>query len=237
MSLRKIILLTICLLGSTTALAQEKKKLEVEIAGDFVTNYLWRGLELAATSVQPSLWLSYRGLEIELWASHELEGKEKYSEVDLTVAYKTGGFMFFIRDIFGGKKDYMKDCYFNYDKNTYHTFEGAIGYDFGPVRVLWNTTFAGSDGVNNSGHRAYSSYVEAEAPFRLAGIDFMGTVGVVPYATTLLRAKGFAVTNLQLKAQKDLKITDSFSLPVFFITSANPATSNLYVALGFTLKP
>ncbi len=234
---KKIFLFSICLLVSTITLAQEKEKLKVEIESDFVTSYLWRGQELAATSIQPSLFLSYRGLGIELWASHELEGKEKYSEIDLTVAYKTGGFLFFIRDIFGGEKDYMKDCYFNYGNKTNHTFEGTIGYDFGPIKLLWNTTFAGYDGVNNSGKRAYSSYAEAEIPFRLSGIDFMGSIGIVPYASTLLKAKGFAVTCLQLKAKKDIKITDSFCLPIFLETAANPATSNFYVSFGFTLQP
>ncbi len=236
-SLKKIILFSICLLVSTAALAQEKEKLKVEISGDFVTSYLWRGQELAASSIQPSLWLSYGGLGVELWASYELEGKEKYREIDLTVAYRKGGFLFFIRDIFGGKKDLLKDTYFKYGNNTDHTFEATIGYDFGPARLSWNTTFAGCDGVNNSGHRAYSSYAEVEVPFRLSGFNFMGSVGIVPYASTLLKAKGFAVTNLQLIVKKDLKITDSFRLPVFFGTAANPATSNLYVAFGFSLQP
>jgi len=233
---KKVILLSICLLVSTSALAQEKGKLNVEVSGDLVTSYLWRGQELATTSIQPSLWLDYRGLAVELWASYEFAGSDKYVEVDLSVAYKTGGFLFLIRDIYGGLKDEMKDAYFKYDSDTNHTFEATIGYDFGVCRLSWNTTFAGLDGVNNSGNRAYSSYAEVDVPFRLAGFDFMGTVGIVPYASTLLKAKGFAVTNLQLKVSRDLKITDSFSLPVFLETSANPATSNLYVALGLTLK-
>lgn len=104
--------------------------------------------------------------------------------------------------------------------------------------MQWYTNFAGNDGLNKSGKRAYSSYVEATAPFRLAGLEWTATVGAVPYATSFYsNANGFAVTNATLKATKDIKITDSFSIPVFAAIATNPSNEKAYLLFGFTLRP
>ena len=123
--------------------------------------------------------------------------------------------------------------------STNHVFEANIGYDFGFASLQWYTNFAGNDGVNESGKRAYSSYVEASVPFKLATVDWTATVGVIPYATTFYNewTSGFSVTNLALKATKDIKITDSFSIPIFGQVVANPRTQKAYLVLGFTLQP
>jgi hypothetical protein len=60
----------------------------------------------------------------------------------------------------------------------------------------------------------------------------------VPYATSFYSAaSGFAVTNISLKATKDIKITDSFSVPVFAGVAANPSNEKAYLLFGFTLRP
>ena len=43
--------------------------------------------------------------------------------------------------------------------------------------------------------------------------------------------------NLSLRADKDIKITDSFSIPVFGQVVANPCTEKAYLVFGFTLHP
>lgn len=55
--------------------------------------------------------------------------------------------------------------------------------------------------------------------------------------TAGMKANGFAVTNVSLKAEKAIKITDSFQLPLFANISANPSTQKAYLVFGFTLKP
>jgi len=106
------------------------------------------------------------------------------------------------------------------------------------VALQWYTNFAGADGYDKDGDRAYSSYVEASAPFRLGGLDWMAAIGVVPYATTSYsKANGFAVTNVSLKASKDINITKSFSIPLFASIATNPSTQKAYFVCGFTLRP
>jgi hypothetical protein len=116
-------------------------------------------------------------------------------------------------------------------------FEASVAYDFGLLSAAWYTNFAGNDGLTPSGKRAYSSYVELNAPFRLATCEWTGTVGAVPYATTFYDTSGFAVTNIALKASKDIKITDTFAIPLFAQVIANPSSQKAYFVVGFTLQP
>ena len=220
----------------TSALAQEK--VEATISADVVTNYIWRGQKLGEGSIQPALGIAYKGLSLGAWGSFGITNSDDTKEFDLTLAYTTGGFNVGITDyFFTNKEDEAK--YFMYKAHeTAHVWEANIGYDFGPLALQWYTNFAGADGANKSGKRAYSSYVELSAPFKLGGLDWTGVIGAVPYATSFYSdASGFAVTNVTVKASKDLQITDKFSLPVYAQVTANPSSQKAYFALGFTLQP
>ena len=76
------------------------------------------------------------------------------------------------------------------------------------------------------------------APFRLAGCDWSAAVGAVPYATDFYSsADGFAVTNVSLKASKDISVTERFAIPLFAGLAVNPSTEKTYLYCGFTLRP
>ena len=187
-------------------------------------------------SLQPTLGLAYKGLSLTAWGNVGLSDPSDTEEFDLTLAYSIGGFNIGVTDYWFNKPN---DRYFSYAAHeTSHVFEANIGYDFGPVAVQWYTNFAGNDGVNKSGKRAYSSYFEVSAPFRLAECDWTAAVGAVPYATTSYsNANGFAVTNVSVRATKDVRITKTFSLPLFAGVTANPSTEKAYMVFGFTLRP
>lgn len=89
--------------------------------------------------------------------------------------------------------------------------------------------------MNNDGKRAYSSYVELSAPFKLASVDWSAAVGASPFANDYYQTNGFAVTNLSLKAEKEIKVTDSFSIPVFGQIVGNPCSQKAYLVFGLTL--
>ena len=58
------------------------------------------------------------------------------------------------------------------------------------------------------------------------------------FATTCYGdANSFAVTHVGVKAMKDIKITNSFSVSVFAQVAANPSTEKAYLVVGFTLQP
>ncbi len=221
---------------SLATLAQEK--VETTICGDVVSSYIWRGQDLGDVSLQPTLGIGYKGLSLTAWGSVGLSDPSDTKEFDLTLSYAFGGFNIGITDYwFNGGLD-PENRYFKYDAHgTNHVFEANVGYDFGFASLQWFTNFAGNDGMNRDGKRAYSSYVELSIPFKLATVDWTATSGAVPFSTDFYGTDGFAVTNLALKATKDIKLTDSFSVPVFGQVVANPCSQKAYLVIGFTLQP
>lgn len=234
--MNKIAISAMGLMLSSTALAQDK--LETTLTADFVNEYIWRGQELGDVAVQPTFGVHFKGLSLTAWGSYGLTNKDDVKEFDLTLGYAIGGFNFGITDYWFSEGLDPDARYFKYDAHgTNHVFEANIGYDFGVASLQWFTNFAGNDGTNKDGKRAYSSYVEASVPFKLATVDWTATAGAVPYATTTYGTTGFAVTNLTLRATKDIKVSKSFSIPIFGQLTANPCAQKAYLVLGFTLQP
>ncbi len=214
---------------------QAQDKVEATLGADVVSSYIWRGQDLGSAAVQPALGISYKGFGLEAWGSYGFVDKKGTKEFDLTLSYTTGGLTIGITDMFS--VDGKENCphkYFLYDAHeTLHVFEANIGYDFDVFSLNWYTNFAGADGVNKSGKRAYSSYFEVGVPFKLGTLDWDFALGAVPYATDYYEdAHRFAVTNISLKASKDIKITPTFTVPLFGSIAANPSTQKLYFTAG-----
>lgn len=236
--MKKIVLLAMGLVLASTAHAQDEKELETTLGADFVNEYVWRGMKLGDAAVQPRFGVSYKGLSLTAWGSYGLSNHDDAKEFDLTLGYAIAGLNFGITDYWFSEG--LDPCgrYFKYDAHgTNHLFEANIGYDFGFASLQWFTNIAGNDGTNNNGKRAYSSYVEATVPFTLAGIDFAATAGAVPYATTSYGTNGFAVTNLTLRATKAIRVTDTFSIPIFGQLTGNPCSQKAHLVFGLTLQP
>ncbi|MCR4603371.1 MAG: hypothetical protein K5683_07560 [Prevotella sp.] len=234
--IRLFALLTLLSLGVTTAEAQEG--VETTVSADVVSQYIWRGLDCGDAAVQPTLSIGYKGLSLSAWGSYGITDPADVKELDLTLAYSTGGLNVGIADYWFSAGADPRGRYFKYDAHgTNHVFEANVGYDFGPLALQWYTNFAGNDGTNNDGKRAYSSYVEATVPFVLAGVDWAAVAGVVPFATTSYGTTGLSVTNLSLRATKEIKVSDSFAIPVFAQFTGNPCSQHAYLVLGFTLQP
>ena len=218
--------------------ATAQDEIETTVGADFVNQYIWRGQDLGDVSLQPTLGIGYKGLSLTAWGSVGLSDFLDTKEFDLTLAYTVGEFNIGITDYWFDAGLDPEGRYFKYDAHgTNHVFEANVGYDFGFASLQAFTNFAGNDGTNKDGERAYSTYVELAAPFKLATVDWNAAVGVVPFATTSYGTTGFAVTNVSLKATKDIKVTDSFSIPVFGQVVANPCSQNAYLVFGFTLQP
>lgn len=211
-----------------TAKAQDK--VEASVGADLVSGYIWRGQDLGGVSIQPSASVSFKGFSLEAWGSVGFESKDD-KEFDLTLGYSTGGFSVSVTDYWFNSGP----GYFQYGaRNTAHVFEGQIGYDFGPLAVNWYTNFAGADGLNKDGDRAYSSYLSLAAPFKLGGLDWTAEIGATPWATDFYGANGFAVCDISLGVSKEIKITDSFSLPLFAKATWNPRSEGAYFVVGLS---
>lgn len=228
------LMMALSIITIPAAMAQDE--VETTVAADVVSQYIWRGQELGQISVQPTLGIAWKGLSLTAWGNVGLSNPGDTKEFDLTAAYAIAGFNVGVTDYWF---NYPYERYFQYaSHSTSHIFEANLGYDFGPVSVQWYTNFAGNDGQTKKEKRAYSSYFELNAPFKFASCDWKATVGAVPWATTsYLNANGFAFTNISLRATKELKITDTFAVPIFAAINTNPSTQKAYFVIGLTLQP
>ena len=234
--MKKIVLLAMGLLAGVSTHAQEE--VETTVAADVVSSYIWRGQDLGSAALQPTLGIGYKGLSLTAWGSYGIADPADTKEFDLTLAYSVGGLNIGITDYWFNTGLDPQNRYFKYNAHsTNHVFEANIGYDFGVASLQWFTNIAGNDGANEDGNRAYSSYAEVAVPFKLATVDWTATAGAVPFATDFYGTTGFAVTNLSLRADKEIKVTDTFSIPVFGQIAANPCSQKAYLVLGISLHP
>lgn len=234
---RTLVLSAMAMTVSASGMAQDN--VEVNVNADLVSSYIWRGQDLGNVSIQPSLSVSYKGFSLSAWGSAGFE-KEDAKEIDLTLGYTTGGFSISVTDYwFDGGPGYLQYG----AHHTNHTFEAQVGYDFGPLALNWYTNFAGTDGVNKDGDRAYSSYLSASIPFKLGGLEWTAEVGATPWATDFYNysedpacdgSNGFAVCDISLGASKEIKITDSFTVPAFAKITINPRTEGAYFVFGLS---
>lgn len=231
MKAMKMMLAAALMLGASFEM-KAQDKVEATVGTDFVSQYIWRGQNLGNISVQPTLGLGWKGLSLSAWGSVGLESADT-KEFDLTLGYSTGGFNVGITDYY-----FNSGSYFQYKAHkTTHVYEANVGYDFGFLSAQLFTNFAGDDGYNNDGKRAYSTYFELAAPFKLASLDWTATVGAVPFATSFYGTSGFAITNIGVQATKEFDIKDKVTIPVFTGITVNPHTEKAYLTVGFSIVP
>lgn len=213
--------------------SKAQDKVEGTVCADFVNQYIWRGQDLGNVSVQPTLGIGWKGLSLSAWGSVGLASVEDAKEFDLTLGYSVGGFNVGVTDYW-----FSEGSYFQYGAHaTTHVFEGNVGYDLGFLSLQCYTNFGGADGVNKDGKRAYSTYLELNAPFKLGGCEWDATLGAVPMATDFYGTSGFAVTNVGLKATKTFSIGNALDIPVFTGVTVNPRSEKAYLLVGFSISP
>ena len=229
--MKRFIIIALSVVGMATAGAQEEKKVSATLGADLVSQYIWRGQDLGNVSLQPTLGVDYKGLSLTAWGSVGFD-KDDTKELDFTLKYEAKGFSVGVTDYW-----FSEGTYFQYHAHkTTHIWEGFVGYDFGFLSATWYTNFAGNDGLNGSDKRAYSSYFELSAPFRLAKLDWMGTVGIVPWRTTSYGTNDFACTNVSLRATKNFLIKQKYHLPVYAGLTSNPCSGKFYFVFGIAFS-
>lgn len=227
--MKKILFILLSVASMATAGAQDK--VEATLGADLVSQYIWRGQDLGNVSLQPMLGASWKGLSLSAWGSVGF-AKDDTKELDFTLSYSKKGFNVGMTDYW-----FSEGSYFQYKAHkTTHIWEGFVGYDFGFLSATWYTNFAGNDGLNGSGKRAYSSFFELKAPFRLAKLDWNASVGIVPWRTTTYGTNGFACTNVSLKATKDFVIKEKYHLPIYAGLTANPDSGKFYFIFGLSFS-
>lgn len=219
--------------------APKKHKVTIHGGGDIVSSYIWRGSYNAGASIQPSLSMNVAGFSLAAWGSTDFAGRGK-KEVDLSISYTWKDLKVGITDYWwAGEETYR---YFNYSKvKTSHLFEGNILYQLPiekfPLIISWNTIFAGYD-YNEKGGQNYSTYIELNYPFAIGKFNMQAAVGFVPWTSPSFLAiedSGFSVCNVFIRAERAIKCSETFSIPLFSQLIFNPALQDIYFVFGVSL--
>jgi hypothetical protein len=224
----KKVLLIMAIVASSAVSAQEGAKWEITPSADLVSSYVWRGLYQTNAAFQPGLSISYGGLSLGAWGSSDFSSFAK--EVDFTLGYSTGGFSIAFTDYWwqgeGTKYGHYSAC---------HHYEGTIGYSFGesfPLSLAWNTMIREGDGGDGDYKQNYSTYISAAYDFNVKDVGVTVGIGISPWEGYY--SDDFAVSTISLRATKELKFTETFSLPVFAETIIAPAQDNVFLVFGIS---
>jgi hypothetical protein len=228
-SLKKTAMIAVTLFAACTL--AKAQGVEVSAGGDIVSSYIWRGQYLGGVSIQPGASVSVSGFSLTAWGSVGFDNLDT-KEFDFTLGYSAGKFSAAITDywftVTGDEANY-----FDYGAHTTtHIFEATLGYDFGPVAVVWNTNFSGSD-YKAGGDRAYSTYIEAGVPFKLGGLDLKAELGLTPWEG--LYSNKLNIVNIGLTAGKEIRVTESFTIPAFTKITFNPYVERCYFVFGVSI--
>lgn len=237
---------------ATSVNAQGKSTpVTITTKADFVSSYIWRGMYESGTSIQPTLGMAAGKFSLSGWGSVDVTG-QGYKEADFTATYTIKGVAVSLSDywwagesgIYNTRKD-GKNNYFQFDNHTTdHILEGGLSYTLPskklPLSLSWNTMFWGADKkTNGNGKRvnAYSSYAEVDYPFAVDNTAFLASVGCSPFNSPAnYKNTDFAVTNISLRATRDIKINDKFSLPIFSQLIWNPNREDIHFVFGVTIQ-
>lgn len=253
----------IAMLGvSTNSSAQED--LEFSMKTDFVSQYIWRGMDCGGISVQPTVDLGYKDFSIEIFGNAGLDQYDP-KEIDLTLGYKWKEFNFGLTDYWQTGKDYRgQDLYFSYDaEKDAHQFEINVGYTHELFDVQLYTMVWGNDFKYDSfedyqayqnGKRAFSTYLEVNVPLKWKEIDWNFCAGFTPfesansvntttdasgrtrYQKNHFYADGFGCVKASARATKTLDL-GKIKLPLYAELQANPYLKKAYFLVGATIIP
>ncbi len=227
-----LLLLGITILYTSTIFAQD-----INLGADFVTRSVWRGLDVASTpSLQPTVEYNNSGLSVGLWGAYTLSNAESASdEIDLYFGYtletESGDFGLSVVDYYFPNKGARLGDF--KDGGGANTLEGIFTYQ-GTKSFPISLTV----GVNFYNDPGYNSYFEIGYLTSVKNVDFNLFVGATTGSTVNSGYYGtdkFALINIGFTASKEIKITESFSLPIFSSFIINPNNDVAHLVFGISI--
>lgn len=232
-------LLVMMFLSSSVSFAQEEEaesSSNFDVGLDIYSSYVWRGSKFGeGPAFQPWVSFAVGGLEIGAWGS-VCVGPTEAAEMDLYVSY---GFDF---GLSLGLTDYYYpgSKYFEYsDSAGSHGFELNVGYEIGGFSIAANYMLNEAGGAGTDGGDLYF-----ELGYSFENVSLFAGAGngwhTVEDGVEDPKPDGtfddvFNVVNVGLSTGKDIKITDSFSLPLSGSVILNPYTEQFFIVVGLSL--
>lgn len=232
LSKKMFVLLLMVLLTVSLYAQEEEKSSPFSLGADVVSSYVWRGSKIGTgPNIQPWLKFSTGGFTLGAWGSSSFHFDTDVVEMDLYTSYAFGfGLTLGVTDYY-----YQNTPYFQFQGDTSsHAFEINAAY------TIKNLSLSGNYIINDASNGGPANkpgggdmYFEAAYAFKNFGV-FLGAGN--GWHTTY-KDNGddvFAVCNIGVKAAKELKITDKFSLPVTGALSINPDKEQLNLVIGIS---
>jgi hypothetical protein len=214
--------IVVLLINAPTRLhAQEEvSNPKFDIGADLFSNYIWRGTKYGqGPAVQPSVKFFSGGFVAGVWGSFDASG---YSEADPYISYTlSSGLSLGLTDYY-----YPDLQLFDASKETgSHAFELNGGYTKSGLSLSANYIFNEAGGAGSAGGDTYFQAAYAFKYFSLfagAGSGWHTSDG------------SFDLCNLGIGSTKEIKVTDSFSIPVSGQIIVNPDREQLFIVVGFS---
>lgn len=220
----------------TTHAQNETEKPLLNLNVDLVNRYIWRGLNYCSTpSIQPSLSFSSKNglLNFGAWSSYS--NSSNYGEVDLFLTMNWKHVSVSIWDYFPMNEDSLRNNYFSYEQeNTRHFYEASLTLaNFKiPVKFLGSIFFYGADRDLN-GDQQYSLYFETSYDFKISNQILTLFIGGTPYKGLYGDSEG--IVNFGCTAERAIKITENFDLPIKGSLIVNPMNENIYFTITVSI--
>lgn len=228
--MKKILMITASVLLLMTFIpsvnAQEEEASKWNAGLDIYSSYIWRGLKFGTgAAFQPSVDFTAGGFTIGAWGSYST-GSENFEETDLyaTYAFNLGekaALSFTVTDYF-----FPGTEYFNGDS---HFIEPLVNLGLGNLSLTAAYMFYNA-APNGSG----DIYLQAGYTAGPVSLTLGGGNGQYSIEDENEDDK-FAISNIGIGTSKEIKITDSFSLPISGSIILNPSTEQLFVVVGISL--
>lgn len=194
---------------------------QISLGVDIANRYVWRGTDFGdSPSIQPELSYTTGGFEIGVWGALATTGNPAGTEISPYISYTfetdAGDFSLILTDYtfpgVGGA--------WALDGDT-HALEIGLAYD-GLLSVFAGVFIYGDD--DNS------AYIELGYELNDIGIF----LGFSPTASDEYGTDGFGIINTGISYEKELKITDSFSLGLNSALILNPTAESLFLVFGIS---
>jgi len=249
LSVKFFLVLSLLLMAGFGVQAQEKENAAtLNVSADIMSRYIWRGLNLGGTSpsIQPCLEFGKGNLAIGAWGAYSFNQAIQSQEVDLYASYTIADLInLTVTDYFlPSEIDSIQNKYFNYKEDeTGHLFEISakfLGTEKIPVSLLVAANVFGADARKANGDKQFSTYIELGYDFEIKGTECSAFLGFTPTSVDTDKGEsgfygdGPGVINLGLTANREIKITDQFSLPVSTSLITNPQAENIFLVFGIS---
>ena len=211
---------------------EEEENSPFSVGADLVSSYVWRGSKIGSgPNIQPTVKFTIGGLTIGSWGSYSMHDFGDFAETDLYTSYAFDfGLSLGLTDYY-----YQGSPAFSYAGDTAsHALEINLNYAVSNLSISANYVLndASKGGPANKPGGG-DMYFELNYAFK----NFTAFAGAGNGWHTTYKDNGedvFTVCNIGIKTSKELKISDTFSLPLNGAVMVNPDREELNLVVGLS---